>query len=194
MGMSKRWIICGLLTIMLLGITGLVESQSVTASDNFKQEFLSRINKVRTVGCSCGKKYYPPAPPLTWNNTLEIAAQGHAQDMNFHNYFSHTSKDGRNSEDRIVAAGYYFNGYRSFAVGENIAYGQQSIAEVNDGWFKSVGHCQNLMNPQFKEIGIAHNGLYWVEDFGGRESFTPEEQKLIKQGNVRLIIKKERSE
>ncbi|WCT10040.1 CAP domain-containing protein [Mucilaginibacter jinjuensis] len=192
--MNKRWIIGGLLTILLLGITVLVQSQSITANDSFKQDFLSRINKVRAVGCSCGKKYYPPAAPLTWNNNLEIAAQGHAQDMNFHNYFNHTSKDGRNSEDRIVAAGYYFNGYRSFAVGENIAYGQQSIAEVSDGWFKSVGHCQNLMNPQFKEIGIARNGLYWVQDFGGRESFTPEEQKLIKQGNVRMIIKKERSE
>lgn len=192
--MNKRWIIGGLLTVLLLSITALVQSQSITADDGFKQDFLSRINKVRAVGCSCGKKYYPPAPPLTWNNNLEIAAQGHAQDMNFHNYFSHSSKDGRNSEDRIVAAGYYFNGYRSFAVGENIAYGQQSIAEVNDGWFKSVGHCQNLMNPEFKEIGIARNGLYWVEDFGGRESFTPEEQKLIKQGNVRMIIKKERSE
>ncbi|HEY0245674.1 MAG TPA: CAP domain-containing protein [Mucilaginibacter sp.] len=192
--MNKRWTIGGLLTALLLCIAAFAQSQDMPASDNFKQEFLSRINKVRAVGCSCGKKYFPPAPPLTWNNTLEIAAQGHAQDMNLHNYFSHTSKDGRTGEDRVVAAGYYFNGYRSFAVGENIAYGQQSIAEVSDGWFKSPGHCQNLMNPVFKEIGAARNGLYWVQDFGGRESFTPEEQKLIKQGNVRMIIKKERSE
>jgi uncharacterized protein YkwD len=192
--MNKRWIIGGVLTTLLIGMVAFVQSQDLPPSDRFKEEFLYRINKVRTVGCSCGKKYFPPAPPLTWNNNLEAAAQGHAQDMNFHNYFSHTSKDGRNSEDRIVAAGYQFNGYRSFAVGENIASGQQSIAEVNDGWFKSEGHCRNLMNREFKEIGVARNGLYWVEDFGGRESFTPEEQKMIKQGNVRMIIKKERSE
>jgi hypothetical protein len=191
--MNKRWIIGGILTALLLGVVALVQSQDLAASDRFKEEFLYRINKVRTVGCSCGKKYYPAAPPLTWNNTLEVSAQGHAKDMNFHNYFSHTSKDGRSSEDRIVAAGYQFNGYRSFAIGENIAQGQQSIAEVNDGWFKSEGHCHNLMNPEFKEIGIARNGLYWVEDFGGRENFTPEEQKMLKQGG-RMIIKKERSE
>jgi uncharacterized protein YkwD len=113
--------------------------------------------------------------------------------MNFHNFFSHSSIDGRTSEDRIVAAGYQFNGYRSFAVGENIAAGQQSIAEVNDGWFKSEGHCSNLMNPEFKEIGVARSGQYWVEDFGGRESFTPEEQKMMKQGG-RMIIKKVRPE
>jgi len=191
--MNKRWIIGGILTALLLGIVAFVKSQDLPASDRFKEEFLYRINKVRTVGCSCGKKYYPPAPPLTWNNTLETSAQGHAQDMNFHNYFSHTSKDGRTSEDRIVAAGYQFNGYRSFAIGENIAEGQQSIMEVNDGWFRSEGHCHNLMNPEFKEIGIARSGLYWVEDFGGRESFTPEEQKMMKQGG-RMIIKKVRSE
>ncbi len=175
------------LTISLL--SGLM-AQVRPAGDRFKQEFLYRINKVRTVGCSCGNKFYPAAAPLVWNNNLEFSAQGHAEDMNYQNYFSHTSKDGRNIEDRITAAGYVFNGYKSFAIGENIAYGQQSIAEVQDGWFKSEGHCKNLMNPGFKEIGIARNGLYWVQDFGGRESFSPEQQRMLRDGSARLIMKR----
>jgi uncharacterized protein YkwD len=37
-------------------------------------------------------------------------------------------------------------------------------------WFKSEGHCHNLMNPAFKEVGIVQYNDYWVQDFGGRES------------------------
>jgi len=128
-----------------------------------------------------------PAPPLVWNNQLEIAAVGHAADMSKKGYFSHNSLDGRTSDQRMVAAGYGYNGFKSFAVGENIAQGQMSIAEVMAGWFKSPGHCKNLMNPEFKEVGIAKYNDYWVQDFGGRIPFSEEEQKLLKSGKAKLI-------
>jgi uncharacterized protein YkwD len=107
--------------------------------------------------------------------------------MSNNNYFSHTSKDGRGMQDRIVFAGYYFNGFKSFTVGENIAFGQQDIDAVMDGWLKSEGHCKNLMNGQFKEVGVAENHKYWVQDFGGRESFSPEQQKLISSGQLKIM-------
>ena len=162
-------------------------SQQINRGPEFKREFLEYINHVRQKGCKCGTTYMPPAAPLIWNNQLEIAAIGHAHDMANQNYFNHTSLDGRSMQDRIIAAGYNYQGYKSFNVGENIAQGQMSIAEVNSGWFKSVGHCKNLMNPLFKEIGIAEYNNYWVEDFGGRESFSPEVQKMIKSGQYKLI-------
>ncbi len=117
-------------------------SKPVTNSLSFKNEFLNRINKMRQQGCNCGGVYMPPVPPLSWNSQLEEAAEGHARDMDRRNYFNHTSKDGRSIEDRIMAAGYTYTGYKSFAIGENIAKGQESIAEVTNGWFKSPGHCQ----------------------------------------------------
>ncbi|TSD66499.1 CAP domain-containing protein [Inquilinus sp. KBS0705] len=156
---------------------------------NFKQSFLNLINKTRQKGCNCGDQWFAPAPPLVWNDELEKAAHGHAKDMASKKYFSHTSKDGRSMSDRIVFAGYYFKGYKSFTVGENIAWGQNSIEEVMSGWFKSEGHCRNLMNPDFKEVGVAEKDEYWVQDFGGRESFSPEQQRLIKSGKYRLIQK-----
>jgi uncharacterized protein YkwD len=158
-------------------------------NSGFKQEFLRLINKTRTRGCNCGNKWYPAAEPVVWNDNLEKAAQGHADDMYGQDYFSHNSKDGRSMSDRIVFAGYYFKGWKSFIVGENIAKGQGSISEVMAGWFKSEGHCQNLMNPAFKEIGVAENNHVWVQDFGGRVPFSPEQQKLIKEGKYRLIEK-----
>lgn len=161
---------------------------NIIKTDSFKEEFLERINEVRQKGCKCGNVYMPPVPPLVWNNQLTDAAKAHARDMSKRKYFSHTSKDGRSIEDRIMAAGYTYTGYKSFAIGENIAQGQESIAEVSDGWFKSPGHCKNLMNPSFKEIGVAENNRYWVQDFGGRVAFSDQEQKMIKSG--RLIIKR----
>ncbi|MBB5394167.1 CAP domain-containing protein [Mucilaginibacter sp. AK015] len=155
----------------------------------FKQEFLDLINQTRAKGCKCGDTYFPPAPPMVWNNDLEEAAKGHAKDMARQNYFSHESKDGRTMNTRIINAGYVFKGWKSFMIGENIAFGQNSIPEVMAGWFKSEGHCRNLMNPGFKEVGVAEYNKYWVQDFGGREAFTKQQQELIKSGKYRLIEK-----
>ena len=148
---------------------------------------MENINRVRVRGCNCGTVYMPPAPPLVWNEQLEVSAIGHAADMAVQNYFSHTSLDGRTMQDRIRMAGYAYKGFRSYQIGENIAFGPETIAEVMQGWFHSPGHCKNLMNPAFKEIGIAENNTYWVQDFGGREEFSAEEQRMIKSGRYKLI-------
>ena len=63
---------------------------------------------------------------------------------------------------------------REKLVGENIAYGPSSPDEVVRGWLDSVGHCENIMDPRFVEMGIAYavghapqgnagRGLYWVQ-------------------------------
>jgi uncharacterized protein YkwD len=182
-----------LLTISLIVfsvfLSGIAASPTSPPKKDFKKEFLSRINKARQEGCHCGDVYMAPAPPVVWNNDLETAAQNHAEDMSSQHYFSHTSKDGRTMSDRVIAIGYGFKGYKSFTVGENIAQGQMTIAEVMDGWLKSPGHCKNLMNPAFKEVGVAQFNQYWVQDFGGRVPFSSKEEKLIKSGRYKLIEK-----
>ena len=160
-------------------------------NDRFKEEFLSRINKIRAKGCNCGVTYFPPAPPLKWNDDLEFAARGHALDMSERHYFSHTSMNGRSMSDRALDAGYGFKGYKTYAVGENIAQGQMSIPEVMNGWLHSEGHCRNLMNPAFKEVGVAEIDHYWVQDFGGRGEFSAREQQMIKSGRYKLVQKEE---
>jgi len=172
--------------LALVGIAPVLAFGQVRADDAFKSAFLQQINTKRAQGCKCGTLYMPPVAPLTWNDLLENAASAHARDMGEHNYFSHESRDGRTSNQRIMAAGYNYNGYRSFAVGENIAFGQDNIDEVMRGWFKSKGHCENLMNPDFKEVGVAQYGQYWVQDFGGRVPFSDEQQRMIKSGRMKI--------
>jgi uncharacterized protein YkwD len=180
-----KFLILTFSALLIFASTG--TNQDVPKGDKFKKEFLERINKVRQKGCNCGRQYMRPVAPLVWNDQLEDAAMGHAKDMAKKDYFSHDSKDGRKIVNRIEAAGYARKGFKSYQVGENIAQGQRTIAEVTDGWFKSEGHCYNLMQPGFKEIGVAYYDTYWVQDFGGREEFSAEVKKMLESGKARII-------
>src|ERR1700744_5240507 len=137
----RKLITGGIIALTLILSTNVYSRQS--EENSFEQEFLDRINQIRQQGCTCGTTFMPPAPPLTWNKTLAKAAFDHAKDMSKHSYFSHNSLDGRTPDQRTIAAGYDYKGYKSFETGENIAEGQQSIGEVMDGWIKSEGHCKN---------------------------------------------------
>jgi uncharacterized protein YkwD len=126
---------------------------------------LQLVNDVRARGTRCGGRSFGPAPPLRLSGTLAGVAFGHAADMARHNYFEHEDLAGRTPADRVKAAG-----YQEKLVGENIAYGPASADEVVQGWLDSPGHCENIMNPQFAEMGIAsaagqasNRGLYWVQ-------------------------------
>lgn len=134
-----------------------------TRSTVNKTVLLNLVNAARKKGCQCGDKYYPPAPALTWNTLLEKAALDHSNDMHQKKYFSHTSKNGSTAGVRIEAAGYRWQTY-----GENIAMGYGSEKAVFDGWLSSPGHCKNIMNNRYKEMGVAKVGDYWTQDFGAR--------------------------
>ena len=87
---------------------------------------------------------------MKWNDKLFKAAAGHSADMAAKNYFSHTGSDGSSFSQRITGAGYSWR-----AAGENIAAGQTSVAQVMNAWVNSPGHCANLMNKNFTEVGVA---------------------------------------
>ena len=126
---------------------------------------LQLVNEVRARGATCGARRFAPAPPLTSSGTLANVAFGHADDMAEHDYFEHSDLNGHSPAERVRAVG-----YREKVVGENIAYGPKSIEEVVQGWLDSPGHCENIMDPRFAEMGIAYatgrsgrHGLYWVQ-------------------------------
>lgn len=146
-------------------VAGFLSTIGVFADDEFSsQQMLDQINAMRAKGCNCPDGiYYGPAPALTWNDKLASAAERHAKDMNSKSYFSHIGKDGSNFTDRVSRMGYDWQ-----LVAENIAMGHRSTAEVVRAWSKSNGHCQNLMNPNFTEMGAARSGAYWVQELGAR--------------------------
>jgi uncharacterized protein YkwD len=126
---------------------------------------LQLVNEVRARGARCGDRSFAPAPPVKLSTALGGVAFGHADDMAKHNYFEHEDLTGRSPADRVRAVG-----YQEKLVGENIAYGPKSAEEVVQGWLDSPGHCENIMDPRFAEMGIAYaagqasrRGLFWVQ-------------------------------
>lgn len=125
------------------------------------QQALDLVNYYRSTGCTCGKKYMPPVPAITYNMALEQAAQSHANDMANKNYYAHTSPQGTTLSHRITAQGYDW-----IAASENIASGQPTIQIVMQGWLNSPKHCENIMNFSYKEMGIARKNNLWTQVFG----------------------------
>jgi uncharacterized protein YkwD len=164
-------IVLWLFPMIFIAPLSIAQSSLRMSETKFKKAFLDRINDLRQRGCNCGDTYMPPVGAIKWNDELTAAAKEHTIDMSRRHYFSHESLDGRDLRARVTKAGYTYKGYHRWAVGENIAQGQRNIDEVMDGWIKSEGHCKNLMNAQFKEIGIYEYNYYWTQDFGGRVSF-----------------------
>lgn len=129
--------------------------------ENIKETILGEVNKLRASGCQCGDEYMSPAGPLVWNELLEKAAVRHAGDMADHTHFDHVGTDKSTLSDRIEDTGYVWS-----TLGENISFGYPDATSVVHGWKGSDGHCKNMMNPVFKELGAARNGTFWVLDLG----------------------------
>lgn len=132
------------------------------------QKLLEQVNQARSSARQCGSQNHAAAPALSWNALLGSTAETHSRAMANGNFFSHQDRDGRTPGDRAELAGY--SGQR---VGENIAAGLDSASKVVAGWLASPGHCANLMNPQFTELGAAYAsdpksdaGIYWTAVFG----------------------------
>ncbi|WP_439878979.1 CAP domain-containing protein [Pseudomonas prosekii] len=134
------------------------------------QKLLELLNAARAQPRQCGGQAFAATTPLAWNAILGAAAEAHSRDMANNNYFDHKDRNGGTPGDRAELAGYSYQ-----QIGENIAAGQDTIRKVVDGWVGSPGHCANLMNPQFKELGAAYavdpksdSGIYWTAMFGGQ--------------------------
>ncbi|WP_127466586.1 CAP domain-containing protein [Streptomyces sp. B27] len=120
-----------------------------------RSEVLALVNQERAkVGCS----------PLTTSTALTSLAQNFSEDMAARGFFDHTDPDGDTPWDRAAQAGVQGLG------AENIARGQADAQAVMDAWMNSEGHRANILNCDYKTIGIgvheASGGPWWVQNFG----------------------------
>ena len=104
---------------------------------------------------------------LNLDNRLNLAAEGHSEDMASNNFFSHTGSDGSRVGARVSDEGYDWRG-----VGENIAAGQTTPQKVFDAWKASSGHNSNMLNASWQDMGVGYvesdasrYDHYWTLDF-----------------------------
>jgi uncharacterized protein YkwD len=91
------------------------------------------------------------------NGDLRDAALSHSNEMVAQQYFEHTSPQGVTFIDRIESTG-YMRGARSWIVGENLVWGTGPLSTPQSlvtAWMNSPPHRENLLKPQFREIGVA---------------------------------------
>ncbi|MEO7854808.1 MAG: CAP domain-containing protein, partial [Rubrivivax sp.] len=126
-------------------------TRATCALPDFEVDAMASLNAHRAAGAQCGDRgAFAAAPPLAWEATLSLASLAHSDDMVSHNFFSHTGSDGSSAGQRASDAGYLWSTW-----GENIADGQNSVDSVVTAWMGSPGHCANIMNAGFRDIGLA---------------------------------------
>jgi uncharacterized protein YkwD len=105
-------------------------------------------------------------PALRASLLLDRSAQDWTNAMVTSDVFSH----GTNFAGRISAVGYDWR-----SAGENIATGFQTPRSVVNAWMASTGHCQNILNPTYANVGTgvsrapvrgwASGSGTWTQDF-----------------------------
>ncbi|MFE2303632.1 CAP domain-containing protein [Streptomyces sp. NPDC059445] len=128
---------------------------NVSAESAAETEVLKLVNDERAkVGCS----------PVAANSALTDLAKAFSEDMAARDFFDHTDPSGLSPWDRAANAGITSLG------GENIARGQADAAAVMDAWMNSPGHKANILNCDFKTLGVGvhfgEGGPWWTQDFG----------------------------
>lgn len=104
------------------------------------------------------------ARPLRLNQDLQDAAAIRAEEITRN--FSHTWPDGSSCFTLLRN--------RNRTLGENIAAGSATPEAVVDQWMHSPGHRANILNKDFKELGVGYcrkDGTeythYWIQMFRG---------------------------
>ncbi|HIW31334.1 MAG TPA: S-layer homology domain-containing protein [Candidatus Paenibacillus intestinavium] len=97
---------------------------------------------------------------LSWNEKAAKAAYLHSKDMYTHKYLDHINKAGLDPQARMEVAG-----LTNFGGGENIAYGYDNGFAVYVGWINSLGHRENMLYPDYKELGVGAYKTYYTQDF-----------------------------
>ncbi len=75
--------------------------------------------------------------------------RNHCKDMAARNYFSHNTPEGVTSSQRMRDSGIAYT-----SCGENLAAGYLDAFGMVDGWYNSSGHRKNLLDTQYRYVGV----------------------------------------
>lgn len=135
---------------------------------SLEDELVELSNEARAQGGCCeADMCFGASRPLALSAELSRAARAHAHDMATRQYFAHESPEGLTPFDRMRAQGFH-----GCSMGENLAEGQMSGADVVTSWLASPDHCLNLLDPEFQRMGAGYadsageRGPFWVQTLG----------------------------
>jgi hypothetical protein len=135
---------------------------------NFPQNiFFADITKIALENFANETRQSMGLTALVENQKLNEAARMKAENMVKNNYFAHTSPTGVSPWHWFSEAGYNYK-----YAGENLAVGFYESEEVYNAWLNSPLHRENILNPNYKEVGTAvlfgfgpNNAVVVVQEF-----------------------------
>ena len=147
--MSIKQVLFLLFLILVLGTVALAQS----GPSPVQSKLLDLVNHERETRS---------LPKFQWDDHLAQSAVAHAQLVTQREKLSHQFPGEAPLGERIGATGLRFN-----AAGENLAYAP-TIEEIHTGLMNSPPHRANILDCEFRRIGIGWAGPndYWVQDFG----------------------------
>lgn len=131
--------VCALIAILF------INRYRVYKAEIYKPEFDTR----RVVKLVNDNRQENGLPALAVSPKLTEAAQLKARDMFTKQYFSHRDPRGRRADYLLKKIGYEFT-----IAGENLSREFYSPEGVTKNWMDSPGHRANIIDPEYKEIGI----------------------------------------
>jgi len=112
--------------------------------------YASNISPEKIIELTNQKRAELGLAPLVNNPLLNEVAQRKAADMFAFNYWAHVSPSGRDPWSFFKEVGYKY-----IYAGENLARDFMDSASVVEAWMNSPTHRDNIVNPNYKEIGVA---------------------------------------
>lgn len=114
------------------------------------QRAVVRLNELRLQADAPCAAAQASMQPLAWESHLAASAQAQASDLALRDLLSHVDARQRGLGARLRSAGYAAAG-----AGENLAAGQTDFDDTILAWLASPSHCANLMQPEFRDVGLA---------------------------------------
>lgn len=108
------------------------------------------IDQKRLIELTNTERQKAGLPQVSENDALDKAAALKAQNMFTENYWSHFAPSGKTPWDFILGSGYRFT-----YAGENLAKNFYKSDDIVTAWMASPTHRDNLLNPKYKDMGIA---------------------------------------
>ena len=140
---------------IFIALTFSVSVSPVAASSIDPENVSYLINKERT---------YYGLEPLNINESLSGAAINKSNDMVSRDYFEHYAY-GLTPWDFIN-----FSGYNYLYAGENLAMDFQTSEGMVSAWMNSDHHRENILNPDFNEMGVGIVKGTYTENGVSRET------------------------
>ena len=112
--------------------------------------FTSSITSREVLALTNEQRKLHNLPPLQINEQLNLAASSKAANMLRDQYWSHISPRGTLPWKFIQDNGYLYS-----VAGENLARDFSDTPHMISAWMSSPTHKENIVNPKYKDIGIA---------------------------------------